>query len=89
MFITIEGIEGSGKTTQIKHMVEYLNDKGHDCIVTREPGGTDIGEKIRAILLDSSSRTMEPIAELLLYLADRVQHLNEFIAPSLKCGKTV
>ncbi len=89
MFITIEGIEGSGKTTQLKYMVEFLQDKGHNCVVTREPGGTEIGGKIRAILLDPSSRTMDPVSELLLYLADRIQHLNELIKPSLMSGKTV
>jgi len=89
MFITIEGIEGSGKTTQLKNMVEFLQDNGHDCVVTREPGGTEIGEKIRAILLDPSSVSMDPVTELLLYLADRIQHLKEFIKPSLESGKTV
>ena len=89
MFITIEGIEGSGKTTQLKYMVEFLQDQGHDCVVTREPGGTEIGSKIRAILLDPSSSTMDPVAELLLYLADRIQHLKEFVKPSLISGKTV
>jgi len=89
MFITIEGIEGSGKTTQLRHMVEFLQSKGHDCVITREPGGTEIGKKIRAILLDPASRNMDRIAELLLYVADRVQHIKEFVTPSLSVGKTV
>ena len=56
MFITFEGIEGSGKTTQLKHIADFLRKKGHDCVLTREPGGTPIGEKIRAILLDPASK---------------------------------
>ncbi len=56
MFITLEGIEGSGKTTQLKHIVEFLKKKNHQCIVTREPGGTTIGKKIRAILLDPENK---------------------------------
>ncbi len=89
MFITLEGIEGSGKTTQIKYLVEFLESKGHECFTTREPGGTKIGEKIRAILLDPESQDMDPLTELLLYMADRVQHIKEFINPSLSAGKTV
>jgi len=89
MFITIEGIEGSGKTTQLKHMAEFMRSKGHDCVITREPGGTRIGEKIRAILLDPASSNMDPVAELLLYTADRAQHVKELICPFLSEGKTV
>ena len=89
MFISFEGIEGSGKTTNIRHAVGFLQDKGHDCVITREPGGTRIGEKIRAILLDPSSKEMDPLTELLLYTADRSQHIKELIAPFLSAGKTV
>ncbi|HUV77133.1 MAG TPA: dTMP kinase [Desulfobacterales bacterium] len=89
MFISFEGIEGSGKTTNIRHAVGFLRDKGHDCVITREPGGTRIGEKIRAILLDPSSKEMDPLTELLLYTADRSQHIKELIAPFLSAGKTV
>ena len=89
MFISFEGIEGSGKTTHAKHTVEFLQDKGHDCVVTREPGGTRIGEKIRAILLDPSSKDMDPLTELLLYTADRAQHIKEYILPLLSDGKMV
>lgn len=89
MFITFEGIEGSGKTTQIRHALEYLKQRGKDCIVTREPGGTVTGQKIRAILLDPESRGMDPSAELLLYVADRAEHVNKVIKPSLSAGKTV
>ena len=89
MFISFEGIEGSGKTTHVKHTVRFLQDKGHDCVITREPGGTRIGEKIRAILLDPSSKEMDPLTELLLYTADRSQHIKELISPLLSAGKTV
>ena len=89
MFITLEGIEGSGKTTQINHINRFLKNRGHDCVVTREPGGTRIGEKIRSILLDPESKGMEPMTELLLYFSDRVQHVNQLINPALAEGKTV
>jgi len=89
MFISFEGIEGSGKTTQAKHTVRFLQDKGHDCVITREPGGTRIGEKIRAILLDPLSKDMYPLTEFLLYTADRAQHIKEYILPLLSDGKIV
>jgi len=89
MFISFEGIEGSGKTTQINHIVKFFQDNGHDCVITREPGGTRIGEKIRAILLDPVSKDMDPLTELLLYTADRAQHIREFVYPFLSAGKTV
>ncbi len=89
MFITLEGIEGSGKTSQIKFIVEYLTALGHDCVATREPGDTEIGRKIRAILLDPANEALDPMAELLLYEADRVQHLKEKIQPALKQGQTI
>jgi dTMP kinase len=89
MFISFEGIEGSGKTTHAKHAVRFLQDKGHDCVITREPGGTRIGKKIRAILLDPLSKDMDPLTELLLYTADRAQHIKEYILPLLAEGKMV
>ncbi|UCH20232.1 MAG: dTMP kinase [Deltaproteobacteria bacterium] len=89
MFITFEGIEGSGKTTQIKHIHRYYQRQGQSCVVTREPGGTEIGEKIRSILLDPQSNTLCPMSELLLYLADRAQHIKELVMPALAAGKTV
>jgi dTMP kinase len=89
MFISFEGIDGSGKTTQINHMVKFLQDHRHSYVITREPGGTRIGEKIRAILLDPVSKDMDPLTELLLYTADRAQHIKEFVSPFLSAGKTV
>jgi len=89
MFITFEGIEGSGKTTQLKRIADFLRKKGEVCVITREPGGTPIGEKIRAILLDPASKGIDPLTELLLYTADRVQHVKELLGPSLAAGKTV
>ena len=89
MFITLEGIEGSGKTTQINNIAGFLEKNGHDYIVTREPGGTEIGKQIRAILLDPRNRNLFPMTELLLYAADRAQHLKETIIPALSSGKTV
>jgi dTMP kinase len=81
MFISFEGIEGSGKTTQIQGVYDHLLQKGYDVIVTREPGGSKIGRQIRSILLDSKNKGLDPLAELLLYMADRAQHLNEIIKP--------
>jgi dTMP kinase len=89
MFITLEGIEGSGKTTQIARLVEFLEDRGFECVTTRQPGGTLIGEDIRSILLDPANSALEPTAELLLYMADRSQHIHDLIRPCLKAGKTV
>ncbi|RPJ13002.1 MAG: dTMP kinase [Desulfobacteraceae bacterium] len=89
MFITFEGIEGSGKTTQISHVAEFLKRKGKECIVTREPGGTVTGRKIRAILLDPETVGIDPSAELLLYMADRAEHLAKVVKPALSEGKTV
>ena len=89
MFITFEGIEGSGKTTQIKRLIPVLQEKGYDCVFTREPGATRIGHKIRAILLDATHTAMLPLTELLLYEADRAQHVHEVIKPALGANKVV
>ncbi len=89
MFITLEGIEGSGKTTQIGRLVEFLEDRGIECVTTRQPGGTLIGENIRSILLDPANSALAPMTELLLYMADRSQHIYELIRPCLKAGKAV
>ncbi len=89
MFISFEGIEGSGKTTQIKRVYAFLIKKGYEAVITREPGGTRIGALIRAILLDQQNSDMEPLTELLLYTADRAQHINEIIKPALGRHKTI
>jgi dTMP kinase len=89
MFITLEGIEGSGKTTQIDFLVKYFENQGRQCVTTREPGGTPIGGKIRAILLAPESKDLDPTSELLLYMADRAQHINSVIKPSVAAGKIV
>jgi len=89
LFITFEGVEGSGKTTQIQRLKRYLTRKGFLCKVTREPGGTPISEKIRKILLDPDHRDLIPLSELFLYEAARAQHIHEVITPLLKRGVVV
>ena len=84
LFITFEGVEGSGKTTQIRRLSRYLARKGIPCLITREPGGCPIAEEIRKILLNPDHRKMVPLTELLLYEAARTQHVKEVIAPFLK-----
>ena len=89
LFITFEGIEGCGKTTQIRILDDYLKARGHTTILTREPGGTAIGEKIRQVLLNAQHKEMRPLTELLLYAAGRCQHIHQIILPSLENGKIV
>ena len=89
MFITFEGVEGSGKTSQIGSVAGYMKKRGLPFRLTREPGGTVIGKSIRAILLNPEHGALDPVAELLLYAADRVQHVREVIAPALADGKIV
>ena len=89
MFITLEGIEGSGKTTALAGLTAFLEHRGHDCTVTREPGGTPFGRRLRAILLDPDNSDLDPKAELLLYCADRVQHVCTVIQPALAAGRIV
>ncbi len=89
MFITIEGVEGSGKSSSTNDVVNRLRKEGYDIITTREPGGTPIAEKIRDIILDVNNTNLDPRAEALLYAASRRQHLIEKVWPALKQGKIV
>lgn len=89
IFITFEGIEGCGKTTQIGLLTSFLKSLHRPFLLTREPGGTGVGEQIRQILLSSENVGIEPMAELYLYAAARVQHLRQVISPALREGKMV
>jgi dTMP kinase len=89
LFITFEGVEGSGKTTQMNMLHAHLLRKKVDVLATHEPGGTRIGEEIRRILLDPSFKEMHPLTETILYAADRAQHFFEVIKPALDGGKVV
>ena len=89
IFITFEGIDGSGKTTQIELLNSFLKQSGFDVVLTREPGGTDIGDKIRKILLDSKNIQMSYRAETLLFLASRAELVSKVIQPSLNQGKII
>lgn len=89
LFITFEGIEGCGKTTQIGLLTSFFEENHRPILLTREPGGTEAGEKIRDILLSPKKIRIEPMAELLLYVAARIQHYHEVIKPALKEGKIV
>jgi dTMP kinase len=89
LFITLEGPDGSGKTTQAEALVAYLRKKGLQVVMTREPGGTVISEQIRNILLDKKNQMMDNMTEALLYAASRAQHVAEVIQPALKEGKIV
>jgi dTMP kinase len=81
MFITLEGIEGAGKSSQLQNIVAFFKTRGYECVTTREPGGTAIGTQIRGILLDPANRDLDARAELLLYVADRIQHIKTVIEP--------
>ena len=89
IFITMEGPDGAGKTTQIRKLSEALQDKGSEVIITREPGGTAISEAIRGILLDPEHKEMKSSTELLLYAAARAQLVAEVIGPAVDAGKAV
>lgn len=89
LFITFEGIEGCGKTTQIRLLAEKLRQSGRQVLATREPGGCPIADAVRAILLDTGNSAMSPRAELLLYAAARAQHIDEVIRPALQAGTLV
>ena len=88
MFITFEGIEGSGKTTQMRRLAAFLRDAGRTVVETKEPGGTPLADRIRAILLDSAS-VIDPIAEVFLFAASRRQHTMEVIRPAVQRGEVV
>lgn len=88
-FITFEGGEGTGKTTQVALLANYLCERERPCVVTREPGGTALGKMIRKALLEVGDRAIAPATELFLYLADRAEHVQEIIAPALQAGKIV
>ncbi|MGH7871541.1 MAG: dTMP kinase [Candidatus Binatia bacterium] len=88
-FVTFEGGDGTGKTTQIRALENYLSARGRGCLVTREPGGTSLGQLIREVLLQVGEHEIAASTELFLYLADRAQHVQEVIAPALKTKKIV
>lgn len=88
-FITFEGGDGSGKTTQLKALENYLTALGRFCLTTREPGGTSLGQLIRKVLLEVGTQSITSPTELFLYLADRAQHMREVVIPALEQGKIV
>lgn len=88
-FITIEGLDGCGKSTQLKKLARALQSQGIEVVMTREPGGTPVAEKIRTVLLDSRTSGLSPWAELALMFASRAQHIAELILPALDAGKFV
>lgn len=88
-FLTFEGVEGSGKSTQTTHLAEALTEAGYEVITTREPGGTELGRKLRAMLLAADAPAPAAETELLLYLADRAEHLARLVRPALERGAVV
>lgn len=89
IWITFEGIEGTGKSTQIERLARVLTAAGRPVLLTREPGGTELGRDLRALLLRPTAVPMDPMSELLLYAADRAQHLAEIVLPALEQGQVV
>jgi dTMP kinase len=89
MFISFEGMDGSGKTTQVNLAADYLRKRGYEVLLTREPGGTTVGDRIRAILMDKETEQLNPRAELLLFNASRAQLVDEVIRPHLARGGVV
>lgn len=89
LFIVMEGPDGSGKTTQINLLEQYLKEAGYECLITREPGGTVIGEEVRELILNPEYKEMSPVTEMLLYAASRAQLVHEVIGPALEAGKIV
>jgi dTMP kinase len=87
-FISFEGIDGSGKSTQLRLLANFLRAQGHDLVVTREPGGTPLGLRLREALLDSDEH-VDPLTELLVFAADRAQHVRTKLRPALAAGKIV
>lgn len=88
-FITFEGLDGVGKSTQMENLAAWLRERGLDVITTREPGGTGLGQKLRTVLLSSRTSGLSPMAELALMFADRAQHIDEQILPALQRGRWV
>ena len=88
-FVTFEGVEGCGKSTQIERLVRGLRSRGDEPLVTKEPGGTPLGIRLRSLLLRDGGTRIDPEAELLLYAADRAQHVREVVAPALEAGRLV
>lgn len=89
MFITLEGPEGSGKTSQIGPLAKVIEQAGYDVILTREPGGTEIGDQVRQVIMDLKNTEMYPATEILLFQASRAQLVNQVIRPSLTAGKVI
>ena len=89
MFITLEGPEGSGKTSQLPALAEFLREKGYDVLVTREPGGTSVGDQIRDVLMNMKNVSIVPQTEILLFQAARAQHVAEILRPALDKGQIV
>jgi dTMP kinase len=88
-FLTFEGLDGSGKTTQLRRLASWLQARGEEPLVTRQPGGTKTGDRIRALLLDSKTEALDPHTELGLMFADRAQSIAEVIAPALEQGRII
>lgn len=89
LFISVEGPDGSGKSTQVTNIKEFFESRGRDVVLSREPGGTVIGERIRNIILDKDLKEMDPMTEAMLYAASRAQHVSQVIMPALSEGKVV
>lgn len=89
LFLSLDGVDGAGKSTQIERLARWLGERSHEVVTCRDPGGTELGEQIRGILLDGPSHAISRRAEMLLYMASRAQLVDEVIEPALAAGKTV